>query len=242
MTPTSKTSGTQGAESKRSFLGSASLFGFFSLFFLATSFLFSCFIFYHATLSVDAQLIRDKATLYKTGMLSSLPLTENMSSDNIAKVHNFISALKSEDRQLRTVMVFTKDGFITYSSTLGLIGDHIMDRWQDFLAQDPMTPEILGERDLSLLYFVPSKDGLYIALIFEKESFWALVLDHIGLLIFTGLSTLGFGLYLFGRHIFKLKGYDFQQDPLLNEFEQRQSVVRSELNELSKDLKNYESL
>lgn len=242
MTSISETQKTKHRENKSSFTGSTALFGLFSLFFVITSFLFSFLIFYHATLNLESQVIHDKADLYKAAMLSRLPLTSEMSSETIVTIQNFISDLKSQDTQLTTVAVFTKDGTITYSSTLGLIGDRIMDHWQDFLAQNPVIPEILGDRDLSLFYPIPKTDGLYLSLTFKKDSFLTLISKNQGLLIVTGLSTLVLGLYLLTRHIPQLKGFDFRQDPLLQTFEKRKKVVQTELNDLSKDLKNYENL
>lgn len=242
MTTHSEASKAENTQDHKPFAGSTSLFGAFSVFFVLTSFLFFFLIFYHATLTVESQLIHDKATLYKTAMLSRLPLAEKMSSENIVKIQNFISDLKTQDSQLGTVMIFTKDGLITYSSTLGLIGDHITDHWQESLTQDPLTPEILSERDLSLFYPIPTTDGLYLALTFKKESFLTLLSGNQWVFIVVGLGSFILGIFLLSRHIMKLRGFDFKQDPLLLAFEKCKSTAQAELDELSKDLKDYETL
>lgn len=236
-----KTQKIKSTENKNSFTGSTALFGSFSFFFLITSFLFTCLIFYHATLSLESQVIHDKANLYSTAMLNRLPFTETMSSENIIKIQNFIADLKSQDTQLATVAIFTKDGVITYSSTLGLIGDRIMDHWQDFLAQNPVTPEISGERDLSLFYPVPKIDELYLALTFKKHSFVTLLTSYQSPIAILGFGSFAMGVFLFGSHINKLRSSDFSQDPLLKEFEQRKAAAQSELNKFSQDLKDYET-
>lgn len=242
MIMTSENAKRQSTEEIKPLFGDISLFGSLSFFFMLTSILFFSLIFYHASLRLESRIIEDKANLYKTAIFKSFSLEKKISSENIIQIQKFVLSLKSADAQLSAVEVFTKDGLIVYSSALGLIGDHVLNTWHDLIDQNLTTNSLSGNDNTAFFFPVPSTDYLYLSLTFKHDSFFSHFLKN---KIIIGLATLvsfGFGIYLFGNQIRKLRHFDFSNDPLLIEFEKSKVLAQDELNTFSKDLKDYETL
>ena len=206
--------------------------------FITITFLLFILLFYHAMLRIESHLLEDRANLYQNVLAKTTSLKSDLSIPEIQEIKNVISTLKLKDSQLLQVNLFTPDGKIIYSSTLGLIGDHISSTWEEILANNTRATKILEPQTLSLLYTISSPDKLILSFSFKNEPFWTLYNQSNGfiLLIVAILPIICFSLFI------KSQNYKFNHTQTLTELNKQRIEVSNELDQLSKDLKNYENL